>query len=122
MASATVTLGFSKTAQVDNVDIVIIGGGICGIMAAKKAQERGLKYVVIERTHALGGVWHTMANATSFLQAFEPNYRFDANYRLNQDPLTKNTSHDVRTCPFLVVCSFVSPPFGCCPTPILTHE
>ena len=34
-------------------------------------------------------------NLALFMQAFEPNYRFDKDYRLNQDSLTKNTSDDV---------------------------
>lgn len=95
MASAKVTLGASPSAPSTRVDMVIVGGGICGILAAKSCVDRGLSYAVIERTGGLGGVWHTMANTTSFLQAFEPNYRFDESYRLNEDPLTKNTSQDV---------------------------
>ena len=68
MASAKVTLAWSPKAKVDEVEMVIVGGGICGILAAKQCHDRGMKYVVIEREAKLGGVWHTMANATSFLQ------------------------------------------------------
>ena len=69
MASAKVTLGHSPKVQVQKTEMVIVGGGICGILAAKQCHDRGMKYVVIERENALGGVWHTMANDTSFLQA-----------------------------------------------------
>ncbi len=48
--------------------MVIFGGGICGILAAKQCHDRGMKYVVVEKEAKLGGVWHTMANGTSFLQ------------------------------------------------------
>ncbi len=68
MASAKVTLGVSSKMQVEETEMVIVGGGICGILAAKQCHDRGMKYVVIEKEAKLGGVWHTMANGTSFLQ------------------------------------------------------
>lgn len=77
------------------VDMVIIGGGICGILAAKKCHDQGISYRLVEKEAILGGVWQTMANASSFLQAFEPNYRWDSKYRLNRDPLTKNSGRKV---------------------------
>ena len=69
MASAKITLGFSPRAKVEQTDMVIVGGGICGILAAKQCHDRGLKYIVVEKETSLGGVWTTMANKTSFLQA-----------------------------------------------------
>jgi heterodisulfide reductase subunit A-like polyferredoxin len=68
MASAKVTLGLSPKMMVEETEMVIVGGGICGILAAKQCHDRGMKYVVIEKEAKLGGVWHTMANGTSFLQ------------------------------------------------------
>jgi hypothetical protein len=68
MATAEVTLGFAPNMKTEKTEMVIIGGGICGILAAKQCHDRGMKYVVVERESKLGGVWHTMANGTSFLQ------------------------------------------------------
>ena len=68
MASAKVTLGVSPKMKAEETEMVIVGGGICGILAAKQCHDRGMKYVVIEKEAKLGGVWHTMANGTSFLQ------------------------------------------------------
>lgn len=69
MAAVKVTLGYSPRTKVEQTEMVIVGGGICGILAAKQCHDRGMKYVLVERTAELGGVWHTMANKTSFLQA-----------------------------------------------------
>lgn len=68
MASAKVTLGISPKMKTEETEMVIVGGGICGILAAKQCHDRGMKYVVVEKESKLGGVWHTMANGTSFLQ------------------------------------------------------
>jgi cation diffusion facilitator CzcD-associated flavoprotein CzcO len=68
MASAKVSLGVSPKMKGEETEMVIVGGGICGILAAKQCHDRGMKYVVIEKEAKLGGVWHTMANSTSFLQ------------------------------------------------------
>lgn len=49
-------------------DVVIIGGGICGILAARECQKRGLTYAILEKEPQLGGNWYTKANAHSYLQ------------------------------------------------------
>lgn len=50
------------------VDVAIIGGGVVGVIAAKRMHERGIDYKVIERQHDFGGVWHTHGNNHSTLQ------------------------------------------------------
>ena len=50
------------------VDVCIVGGGICGILAAQGCVERGLSFLVFEQGEALGGCWQTLANAYSTLQ------------------------------------------------------
>ena len=42
-----------------------------------------------------GALLPALPSPPLLLQAFEPNYRWDANYRLNQDPLTKNSAESV---------------------------
>ena len=51
-----------------HVDVCIVGGGICGILAAQGCVERGLSFLVFEQGEALGGCWQTLANAYSTLQ------------------------------------------------------
>ncbi|KAI7845562.1 hypothetical protein COHA_000852 [Chlorella ohadii] len=80
--------------EVMETEMAIVGGGICGILAAKMCGDRRWPYVLVERREELGGVWNTLANNHSYLQAsvaYEPNYRWDKNYRLNQDELTKGS-------------------------------
>ena len=50
------------------VDVCIIGGGLCGVLAAHRCQHAGLTYCVIERQSDLGGVWATLSNQHSHLQ------------------------------------------------------
>ena len=50
------------------VDVCIIGGGLCGVLAAHRCQHAGLTYCVIERQSDLGGVWASLANQHSHLQ------------------------------------------------------
>jgi cation diffusion facilitator CzcD-associated flavoprotein CzcO len=47
---------------------VIIGGGICGLLAARGCTERKMPYVLVEKNAVLGGVWQTLANEYSHLQ------------------------------------------------------
>ncbi|MDR0389289.1 MAG: FAD-dependent oxidoreductase, partial [Spirochaetaceae bacterium] len=45
----------SAEAEVYNADLVIVGGGWSGTLAALKAAETNLKVVVLEKESALGG-------------------------------------------------------------------
>ncbi len=56
------------SAKAMQCDMVIIGGGICGLLAARQCRDMGLSYTLIEREKRLGGNWHTKANDHSFLQ------------------------------------------------------
>lgn len=78
-----------------NVDVCIIGGGICGIIAAHKCIDNELSFIIIEKNEKLGGVWHTVANDHSQLQAFEPNYRFHSDYKLGKKELEKHSAKTV---------------------------
>ena len=49
-------------------DLVIIGGGISGLLAAQQAKQRGISYILIDRADDLGGIWDTMSNNYSYLQ------------------------------------------------------
>ncbi|RYD59102.1 MAG: FAD-dependent oxidoreductase [Sphingobacteriales bacterium] len=46
-----------------NADIIIIGGGAAGLMAARDLSENGLKVLLLEARDRLGGRIHTLYNA-----------------------------------------------------------
>lgn len=50
------------------VDVCIVGGGICGVLAAHGCIERGLSFVLLEKNSSLGGCWEILANDYSTLQ------------------------------------------------------
>lgn len=50
------------------VDVCVIGGGICGILAAHGCVERNLSFALLEKGPELGGCWQTLANKYSTLQ------------------------------------------------------
>lgn len=52
----------------DIATVAIVGGGICGVLAARECQKRGLTYEIFEKKSQLGGNWYTKANAHSYLQ------------------------------------------------------
>ena len=58
--------------MVSNYDVVVVGGGVCGVLAAQKLGEEGLTYKVVERLEDFGGVWTYRANSYSHLQARRP--------------------------------------------------
>jgi len=41
----------------EDVNVVVIGGGVSGINAGVKLRERGLKYVILEKSSSIGGTW-----------------------------------------------------------------
>jgi len=53
----------------------IIGGGLSGILLARKVVTNGHQCVLFERQSYVGGVWHSQANATSRVNTSEPAYR-----------------------------------------------
>lgn len=70
MASATVKIEHlsGNLACCIKKEMIIIGGGICGIIAAKMCHDRNISYILVERQEILGGNWHSLANAHSYLQ------------------------------------------------------
>jgi len=56
-------------------DGAIVGGGVWGTRAAKMCGDRRWPYVLVERREELGGVWNTLANNHSYLQASVVNAR-----------------------------------------------
>lgn len=69
MATAFVSVASGAPAPAETTEVAIIGGGICGILAAKGCRDHNLPYRLIERGDDLGGNWVTLANGHSCLQA-----------------------------------------------------
>jgi cation diffusion facilitator CzcD-associated flavoprotein CzcO len=67
MAYASVSV-VSQPVKLEQVEVAIIGGGICGVLAGREATERKLSYVILEREEMYGGNWHSLANSYSQLQ------------------------------------------------------
>lgn len=61
----------SRTASdtVEQIPVVIIGGGVCGLLAADRCLRVGIKFLLFERAGEYGGNWHARANTYSHLQA-----------------------------------------------------
>lgn len=57
----------------EDVDIVVVGGGVCGVLAARRFAQEGFTYKIIERNNDYGGVWAYRANEYSHLQVSERN-------------------------------------------------
>src|SRR4030067_3055125 len=67
-------------------EIIVVGGGAAGMMAAGRAAERGAKVILVEKTHCLGNKLlltgggrcniTNKANLKEFVNAFGKNGRF----------------------------------------------
>ena len=51
-----------------DVDVVVIGGGVCGVLAGQSLGAEGFTYKIVERDQDYGGVWTYRANSYSHLQ------------------------------------------------------
>ena len=58
----------ARPIPVDETEVAIVGGGMCGVICAGRCAERGISYKIIERQCTLGGVWLNLANQHSALQ------------------------------------------------------
>lgn len=73
----------------DEVDIVIVGGGITGLYAAQRIAERSIPFCLVESRDITGGIWTQYANATSQVNTSEGAYRLiEPELRANRDHST----------------------------------
>lgn len=86
-----------------STDVVIVGGGISGLYAAKKCIESGLSVLILERASTLGGRIHTIyhknyhveAGAGRFSQKHRRLRTLLREYGLTEIPLHVSHSHAV---------------------------
>ena len=52
----------------EQVSVAIIGGGVCGVLAAQRCAKENIPYAVFERCDDFGGNWFVRANSYSHLQ------------------------------------------------------
>lgn len=69
-----------KNTKKYSTDIVIVGGGISGLYAAKLCLQRGMSVLLLEKTSHLGGRIHTIYHPTYHIEAGAG--RFNHNHRL----------------------------------------
>jgi 5-methyltetrahydropteroyltriglutamate--homocysteine methyltransferase len=85
------SLAGRRCAPPAEVDVVVVGAGVCGLIAARAAQKRGLTVAVLERRNVVGGIWSSVANSSSQVNSSEGGYRLadlvdgDAPHKANRD-------------------------------------
>jgi 5-methyltetrahydropteroyltriglutamate--homocysteine methyltransferase len=62
-------------------DVVVVGGGVVGLLAAKKLLDAGIDVCLVEKEWHVGGIWTTFANDTSQVNSSEGSYRIFEDYR-----------------------------------------
>ena len=61
----TLAPGTNAKALPNESEVVVIGGGLLGMVAAKRLLARGHKVVILEQRTLVGGIWSMHANSTS---------------------------------------------------------
>lgn len=55
-------------ASTKQVAVAIIGGGVCGVLAAQRCVQEKLSFIIFDRCNDFGGNWFVRANSYSHLQ------------------------------------------------------
>lgn len=70
----------------EKVDVMIVGAGITGLLAADKFLDNNLTCCVAEKSEAIGGIWSQYANTVSQVNTSECAYRLiEPKIRTNRD-------------------------------------
>jgi len=85
----------------DEVDVVVVGGGISGVNTMHEVAKSGKSAVCLERREDIGGIWYYYANPYSRVNSSEPAYRLltktGPGERPNEDHTpTYDILHDIR--------------------------
>ena len=52
----------------ESVTVLVVGGGICGVLAGQRCAAKGLSFRIVDKGTDFGGTWISLANAHSQLQ------------------------------------------------------
>jgi cation diffusion facilitator CzcD-associated flavoprotein CzcO/surfactin synthase thioesterase subunit len=97
------------------VDCVVVGAGITGVMQAKALVEVGKSVLLLDRYRTIGGIWMFYANNYSRVNSSEPAYRI-----VNQEgPCARpnedhSPRHDILRDLFTVASQFLQDKIRCC--------
>ena len=58
----------SGMSEEESVEILIIGGGVCGVLAGQRCAAKGLSFRLVDEGIDFGGTWSSLANTHSQLQ------------------------------------------------------
>lgn len=70
----------SRGGDKEVLDHVVVGAGVCGLVAAGELQKAGKRFIILEKSSDIMGCWQHVANSTSHVAVCEPAYRFDMEY------------------------------------------
>ena len=65
----------SKPVYENDVNMVVIGAGVSGIVAAHEFRQKNITVKVLEKSSKIMGCWQTFANKTSHVAVTEATYR-----------------------------------------------
>lgn len=65
---APTLLSRTNLKSAEQIPVVIIGGGICGLLVAERCVREGINFLLFERGDDFGGNWFVRANSYSHLQ------------------------------------------------------
>lgn len=75
------TIGTEET-----IDMVIVGGGVCGLIAAGECVDQKKTFIVLDKSDDIMGCWPQAANHTSHVAVCEPSYRFEYDHKGKPPP------------------------------------
>lgn len=52
----------------ESVNVLIVGGGLCGVLAGQRCAAQGLSFRIVDKGTDFGGTWVSLANEHSQLQ------------------------------------------------------
>ncbi len=81
VSPADMVLGNRGSVPRPRYEVVVVGSGVVGLLAAHKLLGAGVDVCVLEREAHVGGIWTTFANATSQVNSSEGSYRLCEMYR-----------------------------------------
>ncbi|MGD1932976.1 MAG: flavin monoamine oxidase family protein [Candidatus Phaeomarinobacter sp.] len=90
MAAGVAASATGATAQQLSYDVIVVGGGLAGLTAARRAKEQGLSVLLLEARDRVGGRVHSVALPSG--TRIDLGAQFISDYQLNVTALGKEAS------------------------------